>query len=101
MVVGMGTGDKAALHAKVRGVVQGVGFRDFVITRARFLGLSGYVRNTLDGAVEVLAEGERGQLEQLLDHLRDGPRGSIVEAVDVDWPEPTGRYDGFGVSFAR
>ena len=93
--------EPAALHATVRGSVQGVGFRDYVRTRARFLGLSGYVRNTLDGGVEVVAEGPRANLEQLLDQLREGPRGSRVEAVDAEWGTPTGRYEGFGVAFVR
>jgi acylphosphatase len=80
--------------------VQGVGFRDFVYTRARFLGLSGYARNLPDGrSLEVLAEGPRDALEQLLDYLRRGPRSAAVQSVDVDWREPTGAYRGFGVGF--
>jgi len=48
----------ASLHATVRGRVQGVGFREFVLTRARALGLTGAARNLLDGrSVEVVAEG--------------------------------------------
>ena len=59
---------EASLRAVVRGRVQGVGYRDFVYMRARFLGLCGYVRN-LPGmrSVEVVAEGERESLEQLLE----------------------------------
>lgn len=92
----------AGLRAVVRGRVQGVGFRDYVMTRARFLGLRGYVRNLPDGrSVEVVAEGDRADLEQLLDYLRDGPRLSRVNAVDVDWGEPTGGFDDFGVAFGR
>jgi acylphosphatase len=82
--------------------VQSVGFREYVFTRARFLGLHGYVRNLPDGrSVEVIAEGERADLEQLLDHLREGPRLSRVDGIDVEWGEPTGAYDGFGVGLAR
>jgi acylphosphatase len=97
----MGVRTGAALRAKVRGSVQAVGFRDFVRTRALSLGLSGYVRNTPDGAVEVVAEGPRAELERLLGHLRAGPRGARVDDVDVRWGEATGRYDGFGVAFVR
>jgi acylphosphatase len=90
-----------ALRAVVRGRVQGIGFRDYVVNRARFLGLSGYVRNLPDGrSVEVVAEGARPDLEQLLDYLREGPRISRIDAVDAEWREPTG-YDGFGVGFTR
>jgi acylphosphatase len=92
----------AAFRAVVRGRVQGIGFRDYVLNRARFLGLSGYVRNLADGrSVEVVAEGARPDLEQLLDYLREGPRMSRIDAVDAEWREPTGAYDGFGVGFTR
>ena len=89
-----------SLHAVVRGHVQGVGFRDFVYTRARFLGVCGYVRNLDDlRSVEVVAEGEREQLEQLLEYLRQGPRGSRVEDVEVQWGEASGRFTRSGVAF--
>jgi len=82
----------------VRGRVQGVNFRQFVYTRARFLGLTGYARNLPDGqSVEVVAEGERSVLEQLLESLREGPRMSRVDAVDVEWGEASGRYQDFGI----
>ena len=91
-----------ALRAVVRGRVQGVGFREFVLNRARFLAVSGYVRNRPDGrSLEVIAEGPRSDLEQLLAYLREGPRMSRVDAVDADWSEPTGAYEGFGVGYSR
>jgi acylphosphatase len=92
--------EQAALRAVVRGRVQGVGFRDFVWRRARFLGLTGYVRNLPDGrSLEVVAEGERGALEQLLEYLREGPRGARVDGLEVEWGQPSGRYPDFGIAF--
>jgi len=92
----------SALRAVVRGRVQGVGFREFVLNRARFLAVSGYVRNLPDGrSLEVVAEGSRSELEQLLSYLREGPRLARVDAVESDWGEPTGAYDGFGVGYTR
>ncbi len=92
----------AALRAVVRGRVQGIGFREYVLTRARFLDLAGYVRNLPDGrSLEVVAEGERSGLEQLLDYLSEGPRSSRVDGVETEWGEPTGAYDGFGVGYVR
>ncbi len=92
----------AAVRAVVRGRVQGVGFREYVLMRARFLGLNGYVRNLPDGrSLEVVAEGARPDLEQLLDYLREGPRLARVDAVETDWPEPSGAYSGFGVGYTR
>jgi len=64
-----------ALHAIVRGRVQGVNFRHFVCRRAISLGLAGYVRNLPDmHSVEVVAESQRERLELLLAQLRAGPR---------------------------
>jgi acylphosphatase len=92
--------DDAALRAVVRGRVQGVGFRDYVKTRARMLRLVGNVRNMEDGrSVEVIAEGPRDLLEQLVRQLHDGPRMSRVDAVDVEWREPTGRFGDFRTGF--
>ena len=95
-------GESTALRSVVRGRVQGVGFREFVRNRARFLAVSGYVRNLPDGcSLEVVAEGPRPDLEQLVSYLREGPRLSRVDAVETEWGEPTGAYDGFGVGFSR
>lgn len=71
----------AELHVRVTGLVQGVGFRWFVREQARRLGLDGWVRNTTDGAVEVLAAGEERQLALLKRELERGPRGSRVDRV--------------------
>jgi acylphosphatase len=92
--------DPTAIRAVVRGRVQGVGFRDYVETRARFLRLAGYVRNLPDGrSVEVIAEGPREALQQLIEHLRGGPGMSRIDAVDIEWRSPTGEYRDFGIAF--
>ena len=87
------------LRAMVRGYVQGVGFRSFVRRRALALGLDGYVRNTWDGEVEVLAVGPRGDLESLLDDLRRGPSESEVSSVDAAWSagDAADGYHGFEI----
>ena len=69
------------LHVRVTGVVQGVGFRWFVREKARRLGLAGWVRNLSDGSVEVVAEGDQGQLDLLLGELKKGPPGAIVDSI--------------------
>lgn len=90
--------ERARLHAVVRGKVQMVGFRQFVIERARRLGLTGWVRNGDDGrSVEVVAEGERKRLEELLRLLHEGPRLAVVQAVDVSWDAPSGEFGDFSV----
>ena len=66
---------------RVTGRVQGVGFRGFVESRARMLGIEGWVRNRGYGSVEVLAAGSEEQLGALRSALDEGPRGARVEAV--------------------
>lgn len=85
------------LHALIHGYVQGVNFRWYTRQRASLLGLSGYVRNRADGSVEVVAEGPREKLEQLLAWLHHGPSLASVERVDVSWEEPTREYSSFEV----
>lgn len=82
----------------VRGRVQGVNFRAFVATKARMLGLRGWVRNAADGrTVELYAEGSRQALEELLRHVRMGPPMARVDSVDVSWTTRPGRYEGFQI----
>jgi acylphosphatase len=93
--------EKASLSARVIGRVQGVGFRYFTERVAEKIGVAGYVMNRSDGAVEVMAEGERGALEQLLEHLKQGPSGARVERVEESWGPYTGRFARFDVRFGR
>lgn len=68
-------------HYLVKGRVQGVGFRWFVQREASEIGLKGWVRNTDDGCVEIVAAGEAEDLAELKGALRKGSRGSRVDAV--------------------
>ncbi|MBP7868285.1 MAG: acylphosphatase [Acidobacteria bacterium] len=69
---------------RVRGIVQGVGFRYFVLYRARALGVCGWVRNLDDGCVEVLAQGGPDALCALEGLLREGPRHASVAGVTAE-----------------
>ena len=86
------------LQATIRGRVQGVYFRAFVSSHARSLGLTGYVRNTSQGTVEVHAEGEKQQLQRLLIHLEVGPVAARVDEVITQWLDYTGCYEDFKIS---
>lgn len=92
------TGD-VRLNATVHGRVQGVGFRAFVTQNADYLGVKGWVRNTLRGDVEVVAEGPRPTLERLLQLLETGPRAARVIKVDAQWEPASGEFNEFSVSF--
>ena len=92
--------DLASVQAVVYGRVQGVFFRAFTSQEARELGLTGYVRNLPNGdTVEVQAEGERGQLERLIEYLKVGPPGAKVEKIITNWSEYTGNYPGFNIRY--
>ena len=90
---------KAALHAIVKGHVQGVYFRAFTEKEAVSLGLKGYVRNLPSGDVEVLAEGEREKLEELVKQLKIGPPHSKVTQVTTEWLETTEKHNGFRIRY--
>ena len=83
------------LHTVVHGQVQGVGFRYFVQKKARALFLTGWVRNTRQGNVEVVAEGPHYVLDRLLMFLQDGPRSATVTALETKWGSPTKEYTEF------
>ena len=85
-------------HAVVHGYVQGVGFRAFVAREARRLGLAGTVQNRADGAVEVVAEGDREALEELGERLRRGPSEAEVQRVEERWETGEGRLSGFQIT---
>ena len=85
------------LDATVRGRVQGVGFRYFVIRRAMSLGLTGWVSNEADGSVRCIAEGPRASLDALLQALEDGPAGAMVDRVMTVWGPATGGFASFDV----
>jgi acylphosphatase len=85
-------------HIRVQGRVQGVGFRAHVEYRARQIGgLTGWVRNVGYDTVEAIAEGEREKVDQLIQVMKEGPRGSRVDESKVEWETPTAEFLQFGV----
>jgi acylphosphatase len=74
----------------IRGQVQGVFFRVETRDRARSLGLAGWVRNTPDGTVEAVFEGDRERIESIISWCRRGPSLARVDDVEVEWGEPVG-----------
>jgi acylphosphatase len=95
----MGNSDLISVKVVVYGYVQGVFFRAFVSHWADELGLSGYVRNLPSGAVEVVAEGEKKQLEKLISQLKVGPPSAKVEKLVTNWSGYSGSYSGFSVRY--
>ena len=77
-----------AKRVVITGRVQGVGYRDWMVAKARALGVVGWVRNRPDGAVEALVYGETDAVEELLRACRLGPRLSVVSRIEEAWDEP-------------
>lgn len=90
-------GSYGAFYARIRGSVQGVGFRYAARQEARRLGLYGWVRNDTAGSVEVLAEGPQGALRAFETWLRRGPPGSVVQGMDKQSRKPTGAFSLFTI----
>jgi acylphosphatase len=81
----------------VLGRVQGVFFRASTVARAHDLGLTGWVRNRDDGAVEVVAEGARAEVERLIEWCRRGPPGAQVQRVEIEWQTFQNEFGRFNV----
>ena len=88
---------QARVWLRISGRVQGVGFRYSAMDEARRLGVTGWVRNTHDGAVELLAEGDPERLRGLAAWCHVGPRGALVTAVEERWLDHRGEFDGFRI----
>jgi acylphosphatase len=89
---------EARARILITGLVQGVFFRRETTDIARRLGISGWVRNLHDGKVEVLAEGERTRLDELIRFCHVGPRGAVVRKVEVEWSDYMGEFRGFRIT---
>ena len=87
------------VHVWVEGRVQGVFFRDFTRQHARSLAVTGWVRNTPDGRVEGLFEGEPEAVAELVQQLRQGPPYSEVRGVETTHEAYRGEFEEFSVVF--
>lgn len=82
---------------KIYGKVQGVFFRDSSRKKAKELNLSGWVRNEPDGTVRIVAEGEEGDLKELIEWCKNGPNHADVDEVNVKWSDPTNQFSDFQI----
>ena len=82
-------------HVHISGFVQGVGFRAYVRSKARKLGIFGWVRNLSDDRVEAVLQGDKDKLEKLLFYCKRGPFFANVTTIVVDWEEATEQFNEF------
>lgn len=89
--------ERERAHVRVTGRVQGVFFRDSARQNADRLGLSGWVRNSPDGAVEAVFEGPSRGVREMVEWCEGGPPGASVEDVSADFGPAQGDLSGFEV----
>lgn len=91
--------NKSRVHLFVSGRVQGVFFRESTRREAEKLGLTGWVKNLPDGRVEIVAEGEKGNLEKLIQWAKKGSFLSRVDNVEIEWEEYQGEFENFEIKY--
>jgi acylphosphatase len=89
----------ASAHLIISGMVQGVGYRWFVMRKAKEFDLKGYVRNLYDGDVEVEAEGYQSMIVDFANELKIGSRSAHVTDINIEWGEYENKYRGFEIRF--
>jgi acylphosphatase len=90
---------KVRAHVLVNGRVQGVFFRSETEDEANRRNVAGWVRNTSDGRVEAVFEGEKEDVEKVIAFCRRGPPGARVTKVDVHWEDPIGEFRDFKIRY--
>jgi acylphosphatase len=82
-------------HVFIKGRVQGVFFRQSTQLKAQSLGVKGWIRNLFDGRVEAVFEGDKSQVEILVDYCRHGPPAARVENIEVNYENYKGEFYSF------
>jgi len=90
---------KSRIHIFVTGRVQGVFFRYSTQKEAEKIGVFGWVRNLSDGRVEILAEGDKDKLEELLEWSKKGPATAKVEKTEFEWLDYLEEFDSFEIDY--
>ena len=93
------TQDKVKAEILVNGLVQGVGFRYFVVKHAARLKLNGYVQNLFTGEVLTVVEGDKLDIEELFKLIKLGPSHAHVKNARIDWFEFNNEFNSFEVKF--
>lgn len=88
-------------HVVISGRVQGVFFRSETQDKAYRRNVTGWVRNLPDDRVEAVFEGEKADVDALVEFCRSGPLGARVKKVDVTWENPTGEFKAFSIRHGR
>ena len=89
--------DQVRVQLSIEGWVQGVFFRTSTVQEAKRLGVKGGVRNCPDGSVEVVAEGRKKKIDELIQWCHQGPAGAQVRNVQLEWEDYLETFDTFSI----
>ncbi len=84
-------------HLYIKGDVVGVGFRAWTKIQAKIIGVTGWIRNSMDDEVEAQIQGEEEKVKQIIELIKKGPPVSHVSEVEVFWQEPKEIFDQFEI----
>ncbi len=87
------------LHIFVSGLVQGVYFRANSLKKAKTLGVTGWIKNLDDGRVELMVEGEKNFVDQMLKWCKHGPPGAKIDNVSVDYELFQNKFTEFIIKY--
>jgi len=90
---------KKRAHLIIHGKVQGVFFRAYLRERSEQFKLTGWAKNTFDGNVEVVLEGEESAVKQVVEWCYSGPADSEVKKVAEKWEKATGEFQDFSIQY--
>jgi len=93
------TDELVSAHLLISGLVQGVGYRWFVMRKANEYDLKGYVRNLYTDDVEVEVEGNKGLIQEFIKELRIGPGSAQVTDIKIQWENYQSKYKKFDLKF--
>lgn len=91
--------EKIRAHVVLSGRVQGVYYRQNTVKQAQKLGLSGWIRNLNDGKVEAVFEGEKENIEKIVNWAKKGPFFARVSSLKIEWQKYKGEFNNFGVKY--
>ena len=86
-------------HAYISGNVQGVFFRYETKKQAEIYGVNGWAKNLPDGKVECIFEGEKENVEKIIEFCEQGPTAANVTSIDVEWEEWKNEFDDFQIRY--
>ena len=89
---------KKRLHLIIEGKVQGVFFRDNTCSKAKELGLTGWIRNNSDNTVEAIFEGNEDKLKEMIEFCNKGPDGADVKKLNIIWEESDEEFVSFEIN---